>query len=61
MTADFGNFVAKTDKKRESKDEMNRPYETIWRDFFFKTIIALFALLQIWKVKKNRYLDEMVL
>ncbi len=24
MTADFGNFVAKTDKKQKSKDEMNR-------------------------------------
>ena len=24
MTADFGNFVAKTDEKRKSKDEMNR-------------------------------------
>ena len=24
MTADFRNFVAKTDEKRKSKDEMNR-------------------------------------
>ena len=23
MTADFGNFVAKTDEKRKTKDEMN--------------------------------------
>ena len=23
MTADFGNFVAKNDEKRETKDEMN--------------------------------------
>ena len=23
MTADFGNFVAKTDEKQKSKDEMN--------------------------------------
>ena len=24
MTADFGNFVGKTDEKRNAKDEMNR-------------------------------------
>ena len=26
MTADFGNFVAKNDKKRKTKDEMNPAY-----------------------------------
>ena len=29
MTADFGNFVAKTDEKRKSKDEMNRTLEIV--------------------------------
>ena len=28
MTADFGNFVAKNDEKRKTKDEMNPVYVT---------------------------------
>ena len=28
MTADFGNFVNKTDEKRKTKDEMNPAKET---------------------------------
>ena len=33
MTADFGNFVAKNDEKRKTKDEMNPALDT--RTFLF--------------------------
>ena len=42
MTADFGNFVAKNDEKRKTKDEMNPALDTLRDPRGVKTFTKIF-------------------
>ena len=44
MTADFGNFVAKNDEKRKTKDEMNPAEVTKLPKYY---VICLFTLFKV--------------
>ena len=50
ITADFRNFVAKTDEKQKTKDEMNRTFINFFRNECKSDLNFLIAMTKIFQM-----------